>query len=76
MTYSEVTTIVDGAVDEEATFFDYLLQDKYIEEVKADALGHGYPTDIFVMYHEHDPSECECIQDLHDYSPLWSSEES
>lgn len=70
-----VTVIVDGALEEEETFRDYLLFDHYLSSLKEDAASHGYPTDVFALYHLHDEDagHCECIQFETDHSPIWSS---
>lgn len=74
--FSEVTVLVDGAVDECAVFFDYALEAAFIEDVKEEAEGHGYPTKIHVLYHDfHDfDVECECAQYETDHRPVWDSE--
>lgn len=70
MTYADVTVIVDGALETEARFHDYLLMNHHIAEEQAEAISHGYPTEIYVQYHEHAEGECECAQYHH---PHWTN---
>lgn len=73
MTYATVTVVVDGALESEETFFDYLLQDQFIDSVREDAESDGYPTEVYVQYHEHEPSdECECAQYETDHHPAFA----
>jgi hypothetical protein len=75
--YAEVTVIVDGALDQEATFTDYLLQEQFVDGVREDAEADGYPTEVFVIEHEHAPgAECECVQYVTDHHPryAWNQE--
>jgi hypothetical protein len=74
MAYADVTVIVDGALEEQQSFTDYLLQNEYIEQIKAEALGDGYPTEIYVLEHDHDPNDdyCACAQYRTDHHPYWS----
>jgi hypothetical protein len=71
MAYAEVTVIVDGAVEQEETFHDYLLMNAFIDGVREDAAGDGYPTEVYVMEHEHDETgqECSCAQYVADHHP-------
>lgn len=71
--YAEVTVIVNGALEEEETFHDYALMDAFLAEVRREASSHGYPTEVFVLYHEHPlQAECECIQFETDHHPLFT----
>lgn len=70
MAFAEVTVVVDGAVEETATFYDYAILTEFVNEVEDDARGHGYRTEIYVQYHDHeDEGECECAQFEQDHSP-------
>ncbi len=71
--YADLTVIVDGAIETEETHYDYALLRDAIVMYQHDAEGHGYPTDIFVQYHDHDPGPCECAQFETDHRPFWSS---
>ena len=78
MAYDDVSVVVDGALEEERTIHDYLLLEEYVAAVKDDAIGHGYPTQIYVLHHEHNYSpdhDCECVQYVTDHLPYWSSVE-
>jgi hypothetical protein len=57
-------------LEEELTFTDEPTMNAWLEDARADAEGHGYPTHIDIRYHEHDPSEdCECAQYEQDHAP-------
>lgn len=78
MTYADVTVVVDGAVEQEEQFTDYLLLEQFIDGVREDAEGDGYPTEVYVLYHEHEPGEdeCTCVQYVTDHHPQyqWNEE--
>ena len=59
--YADVTVIVDGAVGTEDTFYDYALMEQFIDTIRDEAMGDGYPTDVYIQYHEHDMTDNECI---------------
>lgn len=72
--FAEVTVIVDGALEETAIFYDYAVQAAWMEDLKADAMDHGYPTEVFVVEHDHAVTveECVCVQYRTDHKPVWS----
>jgi hypothetical protein len=74
MAYSEISVVVDGALEEEQTFTDYLLEAEYLDRIEEEATDHGYPTEVFRLYHEHNPSDedCGCIQYVQDHHPYAS----
>jgi hypothetical protein len=74
MAYAEVTVIVDGAVEQEETFHDYLLMDEFINGIREEARGDGYPTEIRVLEHGHadDGEECACAQYKTDHHPRYA----
>jgi hypothetical protein len=74
MSYAEVTVIVDGAFEESETFHDEALLSHYIAAIQDEAEGHGYPTEVYVLWHEHDDEgeECECVQYVTDHRPYAS----
>jgi hypothetical protein len=74
MAYAEITVIVNGAVQDEETFTDYTLEDAFIRTIEEEAAGHGYPVEVFELYHEHalTSEECECAQYVTDHHPRWS----
>lgn len=78
MAYAEVSVIVDGALDEEATFYDETLMNDWLHHLKDESIGHGYPTEVYVRYHEHELSECECAQYETDHNPAykWNVDDS
>jgi hypothetical protein len=70
MTYVEVTVVVDGAVDEHELIFDYAVLAEYIAQVERDARGHGYPTEVHLLWHHHTPqADCCCVQYEPDHRP-------
>lgn len=75
MAYAAVTTIVDGALDEEATLYDHLRLQEYLDALIADLEGEGYPASVYVQYHDHEPGECECAQYEQSHRPYWTNEE-
>lgn len=70
--YAVVDVIVDGALEESSTFHDETLMSEYIKNVEEDAGGHGYPTRVYVQYHDHDDMPCECHQYTLDVRPDYS----
>ena len=72
--YAELTVVVDGALDVEATFHDEAVLREAIAADLEDAESHGYPTDIYVAYHDHEFGiECECAQFELDHSPAFTA---
>lgn len=71
MRYAEIYTIVDGALDREIETTDYLLAGAFVADVAREATD-GYETAVFVIMHEHEPGECECVQYLTDHKPTWT----
>ncbi len=76
MTYATVTVMVDGALEDECDIHDYLLLEEFISSIGDEAIGHGYPTELFVLHHEHANTgdECHCIQYAQDLRPthVWN----
>ena len=71
--HADVSVIVDGAVESDSLFTDYLLMDAFVKEVEADAHGHGHLTEIRVLYHDHEIGiDCECAQTVTDHTPLYT----
>jgi ABC-type molybdenum transport system ATPase subunit/photorepair protein PhrA len=69
--YAEVSVVVDGGLDEERTFYDETLMRDFLATVEGEAKDHGYPTEVFVLHHEHEPmDECACVQYLQDHKPF------
>ncbi len=73
--YVDASVVVEGAVEEDATFHDYLLFEEWLRGVEEDAAGHGYLTEVYVIEHEHDDlkedEECACVQYLTDHHPAY-----
>lgn len=77
--YAEVSVVVDGGLEECVTFHDETAMLDYIAEVGDDAADHGYPTEVYVLWHEHDETgECECVQYLTDHHPYasWNTDDA
>jgi hypothetical protein len=70
--HADVSVVVDGALEEDETFFDYALMEQYLSEVEADAVDHGYLTEVYVVWHDHEPGDCDCIQYLTDHHPTYT----
>ena len=72
MTYATLSVVIDGAVDEEDDYFDQTLLDDRLWHLAEESQAHGYPTSVYVLYHDHDRSvvDCECVQYLQDHRPL------
>lgn len=73
--YTEVTLIVEGALED-----SWLWADAYNAEIQAERLarelaGKGLEYDIYLTDHEHSEYlECDCIQYLTDHRPYLSSD--
>jgi hypothetical protein len=70
--YADVSVVVDGALEEEHRFTDEALMTDYIRTVQDEAEGHGYRTEVFILEHDHEPAECECIQYVQDHKPAYT----
>lgn len=77
MGYTDVTVIWDGAVSDEMTFTDDLAQDmlRFIAIVKSEARQVSEPVEIYTLHHDHEISECECVQFVTDHRPDWKNGE-
>ena len=61
--YAEITVVCDGALESEEIYHDETLMTEALDAIREDSLADGVPTEVYVMYHEHDAGdECECIQ--------------
>ena len=61
--YVTISTVVEGALESEENFFDYLLVSEHLREIAEDAESSGYTIEVYALEHPHDPAEeCECIQ--------------
>ena len=68
--YAELSVIIDGALDEDATFYDETLLSAWLDGLQEDANSDGYTREVYRVDHEHDYSdECECVQYLTDHHP-------
>lgn len=71
--YDQITVIVDGALEEEENFFDETLEHEFCMKIRDEALGHGYPVEIYRITHDHDANlECECVQYSQDHRPIYA----
>jgi hypothetical protein len=63
---------LNGAVEEDTTWYHETLWLDYVSQVRDEARDHGYLTELFVVEHEHAPvAECECVQYLTDHMPVY-----
>jgi hypothetical protein len=70
--HAAVTVIVDGALDQEEVFTDYLRLEEFLSQVGDDAESDGYLTEVFVLEHDHEIGiECECAQYALDHRPTY-----
>jgi hypothetical protein len=72
--YAEVTVIVDGALDESATFTDETALAEFLASQHTAAQADGLPTEVYVLWHDHAMSdqECCCVQYVSDHHPDYS----
>jgi hypothetical protein len=72
--YAEVMVVVDGAMEEAEEFSDDTLMMDYIRGIEEEQRDHGYPVEVFVLEHEHEPTgdECACAQYAQDHRPRYS----
>jgi hypothetical protein len=62
--------VVGGALDEEFEVYSFAELQTKIAEVAAQAATDGLPTQVYALFHDHEPGiECECIQYLQDHHP-------
>lgn len=69
MSYADVTVVVDGAVEEEVRIRDETILREFLADAEDEAKGHGYPTQVYVVHHDHDEYPCSCIEYLQDHKP-------
>jgi hypothetical protein len=75
--YAEVTVIVDGAMEDCEIFHDDTLLSEFVDTIREEAESDGYPTQIFVQYHDHEVADdCECAQFETDHHPAYSFNEA
>jgi hypothetical protein len=67
--YADVSVVVDGALEDEQTFYDETLMAEFIREIEDEARSDGYPTQVYVLFHDHPEGECECIQYVQSHKP-------
>lgn len=72
MAYAEVTVVVNGAVEQQLNIHDDALLTDFIDQEANEAASHGYPTQVYILYHEHhDETPCECAQYVQDHRPAY-----
>ena len=76
--YADVTVVVDGALEASEVFTDYLLLEQFIKETRQAAEDDGYPTEVYILEHDHSPSveDCCCAQYATDHHPTYTFPES
>ena len=69
--YAVMTVIVEGALDTEEIFTDETMMHQRLAEIESDAADDGYRTDVYVLWHECDrpDTECVCAQYVTDHRP-------
>jgi hypothetical protein len=70
--YTEVTVVIDGALDQSETFVpDSAARDRFVREQMEWATAHpGSHVQVFVLWHPHrEEDECECMQYVQDHRP-------
>ena len=78
MSYAEVTVYQDGTLEQKETFTDDALMDAFICSVRQDARSYGYPTEVYIMRHDHsdeDPGEDTCWCCYASPAGAWNMEE-
>lgn len=78
MAYYQVDVIVEGALDDSFEFKSRERVEQLAKTVGEAADADGLATEIFVLYHPHNPGpECHCIQEAQDHHPeySWNMEE-
>ena len=78
MSYTSVTTVVDGAVHDEQDLPDDTV-DAYVAGQRREAEIDGLPCEVFAVHHDHDPDldewgqeSCHCAQYAQDHRPILS----
>jgi len=68
--YTEVYSVVQGAIDQEDFFQDHVDAEEWIRERAAEADADGLTTEVYTIRHDHDiETECECVQYLTSHKP-------
>lgn len=76
--YTEVTVIVDGALEESENFGGGKAEaarfDAFLARVEAEAEADGLLTEVYTLDHPHaeDAEECACAQYATDHHPAWT----
>jgi len=76
MAYVTLSVIVDGALERETNYFDETLLHENMRDEIRDQKDHGYPTEIYYLWHDHAPvSDCNCMEYAQDHNPYWTSQD-
>lgn len=68
--YTDVTLVVDGALDSETRYADDALMQQEIDLLRIEAEQIGATFEIFLVVHNHAPTnECGCVEALQDHRP-------
>ena len=75
--YTEVDTIVEGALENSETFFDTGTLDAHLSEIADGASRITNLVQVYVIDHDHDMTddECECASYMTDHHPLFTYNE-
>jgi hypothetical protein len=76
--FEEITVIVDGALDEEATFMDETVEMEYLRNLVSELRADGVSDfQVYRITHDHEPfddGEDMCVQYLTDHHPLFDQD--
>ena len=78
--YSDVTVIVNGALDQEHRFYDPSDCDVFFDETvteleKLHSKNEIDDGQIYIIEHNHMPRDCSCVQYLTDHHPDFTTTE-
>lgn len=69
MSYYQTDLVIAGAVDESEAFDTEPELEAYVAQLDLVASAHTEPMALYVLHHDHEPTECECIQFEQDLRP-------
>ena len=80
MSYTEVWTEINGALDDEFTVDEdgiirgLLSYDTWLKKFEAEAKSKGFVVEVYEIEHDHNPTseECGCVQYLTDHKPSYT----
>lgn len=75
MAYVTVTVLIDGALDDELDVDDRDLDEflgARLTELDEWTKTHSDLVEMFILWHGHEPRDCECAQYEQDHSPTYT----